>query len=106
MLVSTENLIGAKGDSPRAVLYTAEEGLAAAFVVADVQIRVKIPEPTVAKIIMCLLASYYVWDTTYPLAYSNTMKFIDYKVLNGTIPKSQTINKFVQKLNLRLGNAS
>jgi len=98
MMASTENLIGEKGDSPRAVLYVAEEGIASAFVVADTHIRVKIPEPTVAKTIMCLLASYYIWDTTYPLAYANVMGFIDHKVL-GTVVKNQTIQKFIRKLN-------
>ncbi|XP_024868231.1 uncharacterized protein LOC112452328 [Temnothorax curvispinosus] len=101
MMASTENLIGAKGDSPRVVLYTAEEGVASAFVVADTNIRVKIPEPTVTKTVICLLASYYVWDTTYPLAYSNVMGFIDYKVL-GTVSKNQRIQKFIRKLNHKL----
>lgn len=77
---STENLVTAKGDSPRAILYIAEEGVASSFVVADADVRVKIPEPTV-KTVISLLASYYVWDTVYLSAYANTMGYIDHEVL-------------------------
>lgn len=97
-MASTEDLIGVKGDSPRVILYVAKQGVASAFIVADTNVRVKIPKPTVAKSIVCLLAAYYVWDTTYPIAYANIMKFIDFMVL-GTTVKNQTVEKFIQKLN-------
>lgn len=63
---STQDLITVEGNSPRLVMFTRERAIATAYVVAD-EIKMKIDEPSVCKSVACLLASYYVWDTNYPM---------------------------------------
>lgn len=60
-MCSTENLKTKKQEAPRVVMYTSIEGeMAAAYIVADETIKVKIPQSTVSKVIVGLLSAYYV----------------------------------------------
>lgn len=70
------------------VIYTAIEGeIAAAYIVADEKIRIIIPQPTVAKVIICLLSAYYVWHLEYPAYYTNVLEYID---LNSSLKSQST----------------
>lgn len=57
---STDILNTKEREAPRSD--TSIEGeIATAYIVADETIKVKIPQPTVSRVIVCLLSTYYVW---------------------------------------------
>ncbi|KYN21890.1 hypothetical protein ALC57_05732 [Trachymyrmex cornetzi] len=62
MANSTDILTTKEGKAPRVVMYTSIEGeIATAYIVADETIKVKVPQPTVLRVIVYLLSAYYVW---------------------------------------------
>lgn len=69
--------------------------VAASFIVAQEEIKVKVTNPTVSKCVACLLAVYYVWNSEYPKSYLNTMRYIDHAVL-GTVPDNRCVEKFIR----------
>lgn len=73
-----------------------------AFVIAGGSVRIKVPYPTVAKAIACLLGAYYAWDTSYPIAYSRIMTYIDHEVLGTKLDSKKGINKFIRDLDNKI----
>jgi len=65
VLSSIDILKTNKGEAPRIVIYTSiEEEIATAFIIAD-ETKVIVPQPTVSRIIVCLLNAYYNMFGTY-----------------------------------------
>lgn len=98
---STKELHTKIGDAPRVVIYTNDDDtIATAYIVADEAIKVKIPQPTMAKVIAGLLSSYYIWHRDFPPGYLNILQFIDYSILGSDlkINCSPTTIKFIRKL--------
>jgi len=93
--VGEEILITKKTDSPRVIFLQEEEKLVSAFICADNVIQMKIDNPTASKCTLCLLGSYYVWDSHYPAKYKTVLEFFDYKLWNKTIYNNQKLSKFV-----------
>jgi len=97
-MCSTENLKTKKKEAPRVVIYTSTEGkIAAAYIVADEIVRVKIPQPTVSRVIVGLLSAYYVWYMEYPTCYANVLKYLDYEILTTPLKGCSTVvAKFIR----------
>lgn len=84
-------------DAPRIVMYTDGKEIIIAYLVADAEIKIQIPQPTMEKIIAGLFASYYVWNRKFPAAYVNILNFISYELLKSPLPNtSTTIQKFIR----------
>lgn len=62
-------------------MYIIEDTIASRYIVADSSIKDKIVEPTVVKVIACLVAVYYTWSVNYPTAYKNTLDCIDFQII-------------------------
>ncbi|XP_057339760.1 uncharacterized protein LOC130677144 [Microplitis mediator] len=92
---STDSLMAEEGESPRAVIYTENNKINSAFIVADNNIIVTIESPKTSKVVACLLAAYYVWDTKFPKPYLNVLQYIDNQVL-GTSIKNNVVYKFIR----------
>lgn len=91
-----------KGETPRAVIYMSIEGeIAAAYIVAEEVIRIKIPDPTVSKVIVSLLSAYYVWHMEYPTCYANILKYVYRSRDFDTSLKncSTVVSKFIREYN-------
>lgn len=97
-MCSTENLKTKKQEAPCVVMYTSIEGkIAAAYIVANETIKVKIPQPTVSKVIVGLLSAYYVWYVEYPTCYASVLKYIDYEILTTPLKGSTVVAKFIRE---------
>jgi len=97
-MCSTENLKTKKKEAPRVVMYTSTEGeIAAGYIVADETVRVKIPHPTVSRVIVGLLSTYYVWHMEYPTCYANVFKYLDYEILTTPLKGSTVVAKFIRE---------
>jgi len=98
-MCSTENLKTQEREAPRVVIYISDEGeIASAYIVADETIKIKIPQPTVSKVIAGLLSGYYVWYVEYPLSYSNVLEYIDHEVLSTSLKsRSTVVKKFIRE---------
>ncbi|XP_034944007.1 uncharacterized protein [Chelonus insularis] len=95
---SSKNLIAVEGESPRSVIYTNEDDIETAYIVADPEINMKIEKPSIKKIIMVLLAAYYVWDVTYPKPYRNILEYLDHEVIGTPIDrKNVVLLKFIRQ---------
>lgn len=81
------------------VIYTSVEGeIAAAYIVADEAIKIRIPQPTVSKVIIGLLCAYYVWHLEYPTYYANVLEYIDHEILNTSFKsRSTAVAIFIRK---------
>lgn len=86
-----------ENESPRAVIYSDNKEISAAFIVADINVRVQVSSPTVPKVVATLLAAYYVWETVFPKQYLNMLEYIDSEVLGTMIKKNQVLLKFIRK---------
>lgn len=78
------------------VLYSAAGRIAEAFVVSA-GARVKIPEPNVSRVIVCLFAVYYVWHCKYPTAYLNMLQYFDVEIIRA-ISKNCKVIKFIRDM--------
>lgn len=96
ILTSTDILKPEKGLSPRAVVYMSDEKIASAFISGD-ETLIKILDPTADKVVIGLLAAYYVWHIGYPRAYSNILQYMDHEILAANIEKNQPLQKFYRK---------
>jgi len=97
-MCSTENLKTKKKEAPRVVMYISTEGeIAAAYDVADEMVRVKIPQPTISRIIVGLLSVYYVWYMEYPTCYANVLKYLDYEILTTLLKGSTVVAIFIRE---------
>ncbi|KAH0540008.1 hypothetical protein KQX54_011115 [Cotesia glomerata] len=94
---STDCLVTEENESPRAIIYSDNKEISAAFIVADTNVRVQVSNPTVPKVVATLLAAYYVWDTVFPKQYLNMLEYIDSEVLGTIIKKNQVLLKFIRK---------
>lgn len=84
-------------DAPRVVMYTDDQDITITYLVADADIKVNIPQPTIEKAVAGLLASYYVWNRKFPTAYVNVFTFINHELLKSPLPTSSTtIRKFIR----------
>lgn len=91
------NLTTNEGDAPRVVMYTDGQDIIIAYLIADAEIKIQIPQPTIEKIIAGLFASYYVWNRKFPAAYVNVLNFISYELLKSPLPTTTTtIQKFIR----------
>lgn len=79
-------------------MYTVEGVIASGYIVADSSIKIKIEEPTVTKVVACLIAVYYIWHINYPTAYKNTLEYFDFKLFNIKIEKKTSLEKFDRNL--------
>lgn len=92
-----DKLTTSEGDAPRVVMYTDGQDIMTAYLVADAEIKIQIPQPTMEKIIAGLFASYYVWNRKFPAAYVNVLNFINYELLKSPLSTtSTTIKKFIR----------
>jgi len=96
---STKVLITVKGESPRCVIYTDEEDIRVANIVADQDVNVKIDNPSIEKVITCLLAAYYVWHIVFPKPYRNILEYLDYEMIETPVQKNQVVLKFIRQKN-------
>lgn len=64
---------------------------------ADNNIRVQISNPTISKVVSCLLATYCVWDTAFPKRYLNVLEYIDSEVFGTCVKKNIVVFKFIRK---------
>lgn len=95
---SVEELLCADMSSPRTVIYVAEGHIASVFVVADKEVRIKIPTPTIQKTLACLLATYSVWHLQFPTAYANTLTFMRQDLFHCEDHRQASVHKFVRQL--------
>ena len=97
---SLDSLDSAQGAVPRAILFVneAEGTIDQAFIIADDNIQVEVPEPTTAKILMVLLSSYYAWHRSFPTAYTNALDFFAFKMFRIECKKNNAVAKFLRKL--------
>ncbi|KAH0540122.1 hypothetical protein KQX54_013077 [Cotesia glomerata] len=93
----TDCLVTEENESPRAIIYSDNKEISAAFIVADTNVRVQVSNSTVPKVVATLLAAYYVWDTVFPKQYSNMLEYTDSEVLGTIIKKNQVLLKFIRK---------
>ncbi|KYN21450.1 hypothetical protein ALC57_06176, partial [Trachymyrmex cornetzi] len=104
----TNNLTINEDDALRVVIYTNDQDITIAYLVADAEIKIQIPQPTLEKIIAGLFASYYVWNRTFPAAYVNVLNFLNYELFKFPLPNTATtIKKFIRSRDniLNLNNA-
>ncbi|XP_025997041.1 uncharacterized protein LOC105204165 isoform X2 [Solenopsis invicta] len=96
VLCSTEDLTTSEKEAPRAVIYMTNEEIASAYIVAD-EIKVKIPQPTVHKVIAGLLSGYYVWHMECPKSYANILEYMEHEILSTSLKSRSTVlMKFVR----------
>lgn len=95
---STSDLLSSEGASPRVVVYTTETIIAVAYVVAEEHIQMKIENPTIQTTVMCLLATYFAWDTAYPPAYINTLQFLESEIIRHVPKLKPTVEKFIRNI--------
>lgn len=91
-----DKLITNEGDAPRIVMYIDGQDIMIAYLIADAEIKIQIPQPTIEKIIAGLFASYYVWNRNFPKAYVNVFNFINYELFKTPLPTSSTVKKFIR----------
>jgi len=96
-MCSTENLKTKEKEASRAVIYASIEGeIAVAYIVADETI--KIPQPTVSKVVVGLLSAYYVWYIEFPACYANVLQYVDHEILSTSLKGSTVVAKFIREL--------
>lgn len=93
---STLETLSAKCSSPRLVIYTTDEVIASAFVIAGEKIWIKVPSPNLAKSLACLFASYFVWHIQYPAAYRWTLSYLDQEIFDTKNHKLTAVHKFTR----------
>lgn len=102
-MASTAHLATEKDDAPRAVIYMTLDKISCAYIVADKDIQMEIRSPSVEKVIAGLISSYFVWHRVYPLAYSNTLQYIEHEVLGTEVSNKNTIlMKYIRDCNNHL----
>lgn len=99
VLSSTDCLLSFKEAAPRAVIFLQEDTIRQAFIVADEDVKLEIPEPTTAKILVGLVSAYYAWHRNYPTAYANLLDFLAYRIFGARLKNDTTVAKFLRKLN-------
>lgn len=51
-------------------------------------------------ILTCIVGTYYVWHTEFPMAYRNVLEYLDHQIF-GTKNNNQTVLKFIQLCDAR-----
>lgn len=86
-----------KNAAPRLVVFLTENLIdCQAFVVADQNLNIEVPDPTPEKSILCLIATYYAWHQLYPAAYKNVLEFFAFKVFKFKVKNNYCLNKFLR----------
>ena len=100
-LKKTDSMETIENEAPRCVIYTADNTISSAYIVADNCVQMEIPKADVNRVLAGIIASYYVWNRSYPSVYQNQMQFFENQILDTPQKNfSIAVTKFVRQLNL------
>lgn len=91
---SEKFLVSKQHESPRLVMFQDKSSIVSAFVIGDKTIEMKVEPPAVSRAVLCLLASYYAWDSEYPHKYRVVLEFFDKRMFDKTISNNKVLSKF------------
>lgn len=94
-----------KGEAPRIVIFMEEGIMNQSCIVADENVRVEVPEPTVTKTLVALLSTYYAWHREFPKAHTAALDFFAHKIFKVTL-KNNNVATFIRKIDAWKSNSS
>lgn len=86
--------------APRVIIFLDENDTdeSQVFLAADENIRIQVQKPSAPKIVLALIAIYWVWHQSYPLIYKHSLEFFSFKIFKTSTTAHGLVGKFLRKL--------